>query len=143
MVYGDDSRDKDKLIELYAQELDCAQMDLKYVGLLLDDNLIENSLEYYKIKRLYIYGASYLGVLMARMLKGKVDVSALIDKSKGAKIQIPDVKVLGIDDFCNVYDNEYVIITLGNYYDEIKRDLHSFVPVEKMLLLGEFLGGER
>ena len=71
MVYGDDSRDKDKLIELYAQELDCAQMDLKYVGLLLDDNLIENSLEYYKIKRLYIYGASYLGVLMARMLKGK------------------------------------------------------------------------
>lgn len=129
------------LVKLYAQELDCALIELKYIGLLLDGALLKERIIKYQMKKIYIYGGSYLGIHLYQSLKGKVDIPAIIDKSGGSKVHVPDLRVIRIDEFFNLYDGEYVIATLTNYFDEIKHDLTKVVSSEKILPIGEFLGG--
>ncbi len=130
----------ESLLALYAQEFDCVLMNYRYMGMLLDEKNVENRIHHYEIERIYIYGTDSLGMQLCHVLHDRVDILGFVDKIGNKKIPISGPRIFDLCDFEKSYRDEYVIVTLTKYFREISSDLRPFVPSEKMLLIGEFLG---
>lgn len=56
-------------------------------------------------------------------------------------LDIPGIPVMSLEGLRKAYQGENIIVASVRYYQEIQKDLLSFVPKTQILFIGEFLGG--
>ena len=131
----------DQLLDAYADELSIAQCSFEIMGKLLDRNYLKKRLEYLAAEELYIYGGGYTGIQFYRACEKLIKVLAIVDKQGCLRLDLADIPVIDLEGLKQIYKDEIIIITPVRYYQEIRKELLSFVPETKMLFIGEFLEG--
>ena len=131
----------DELLDAYAKDLAVAECSYEMMGKLLDQDYLKKRLASLNAYELYVYGGGYLGIQLYRACEKLVKVLSIVDKQGGLRLKIAGIPVMDLEGLKETYKDEYIIITPVSYYQEIQQDLLSFVPENKMLFLGEFLGG--
>ena len=89
----------------------------------------------------YIYGGRYLGIQLYNAINLFVNISGVVDKSGKLLLEISDIPIIDLNEFRSQYRQQRVIITPIKHYKSIYKELSEFVPKDKILYLGEFLGG--
>lgn len=130
-----------KLLDAYAEELAIADCSFQMMGRLLDREYIKGRLSFLNDDGLYIYGGGYLGIQLYRACDKLVRVLSVVDKKGCLVLDLPDIPVINLDGLRKAYKGEKIIIASVRYYREIQKDLLPFVPEDKILFIGEFLGG--
>lgn len=131
----------ENLIDIYARDVEIANCKLDMMGKMLDTNYLKKRIGCLKVSELFIYGGGYLGIQFYRNICNAVNVLSVIDKSGRLVLDLDDIPVINISQLKKMYNGQKVIITPIMYYQEIKKELVSFIPEESILFLGEFLGG--
>lgn len=127
------------LIDLYAREREMLFMKCRYLEMTMEHNLLIRKANKYKIKHMFIYGESYIGIQLYRGLSNVIDIPAIIGMRKDLPFRVDGLKVIDEIELKKIYTNEFIVVsTLENYY-EIRARLKKFIPKEKILFLGEFL----
>ena len=136
--------DWEELIEAYENEVDILSASYEMMGILLNSEAVADKLRERAISELYIYGGGYLGIQFYKAINKAVKVHAIVDKSGGLNIEVPEkIPVISLEAFEKTYQGQAVVITPVKYYYAIQKDLLRFVAKEKLLYLGELLGGIR
>ena len=133
----------EQLLDAYEYEMEIALNNYNMMGQMLDVAYVQSRLRFWEINELYIYGGGYTGIQLYNAAKEFANVQAIVDKTGALLVNIPDIPVINMEEFRSQYQNQKVIITPNKFYQEIQNDISSFVPQEKMIYLGEFLGGLR
>lgn len=107
---------------------------------MIDYKKIYTTIKSMGIGKLFIYGASYLGVMLYRALQSSQDVIALVDKKGVSVIDLPEINVIDINKFRSMYIDESVIVTVLRYGNAVLSDLSSFIPMHNIYMLGEIAG---
>lgn len=131
----------DELLDVYAEELAIAECSFEMMGKLLDVDCLKKRIGYLNDNELYVYGGGYLGIQFYRACNKLIKILSIVDKQGCLRFDIPDIPVTNLDGLKKAYRGEKIIITSVRYYQEIQKDLLSFVPKSQILFLGEFLGG--
>lgn len=131
----------EELVNLYISEAEIVSSSFELMGKMLDTKLIEERKKLFDISELYIYGGGYLGIQFYRSICDMAKIIAVVDKRGYSQVDIADILVIDQQMLKEMYRGEYIIIASVRYYQEIKKDLCFFVPENKVLYLGEFLGG--
>lgn len=131
----------EELIDAYAYDAEIESCKFNMMGKMLDLNYIKDRIALLEDSELYIYGGGYLGIQLYRAASLFVKVPSVVDKRGKLQLNLPEIPVINIPEFKKTYRNQNVIITPFAYYHEIRKDLLFFVPENKLLFLGEFLGG--
>lgn len=131
----------DKILDEYAYESEFFSAGYEMMGQLLNKENVKKRIEMLKLTQVYIYGGGYLGIQLYNAINQFVDVLNVVDKSGKLLIEIPAIPVIDLKKFKYVYKQEQVIITPIKHYKSIYTELSEFLPKNKMLYLGEFLGG--
>lgn len=129
------------LVDAYAEELEIEKSNFELMGKLLDKNCLKKRIEELNIKKIYIYGGGYLGIQFYRACNNLIEALAVVDKRGRLQLDIKDIPVIGIDKLQKIYKNEIIVVTLLKYYWDIKNELCSFIPENKIIFLGEFMEG--
>lgn len=132
----------EELLDFYMDELDTKNACYEMMGRLLDREHIASRIKQLDLKKVYVYGGAYMGIQLYRALNDLTQVVAIVDKSGGLRLHLPEIPVMNLDEFKRTYNNEIVIITPIQYYQQIFRDLSEFIPGENILFLGEVLEGK-
>lgn len=132
----------DELLDIYAQELDILSASYEMMGQMLNKEHLKARIEILKLSDVYIYGGGYLGIQLYNAIKPFVNILNIVDKSGKLLADIPDISVISLDRFKDVYRQEQVIITPMKHYKSIYLELAEFVPEDKLLYLGELIGGK-
>ena len=132
---------QEQIRDAYAEELDIMGCSYDMMGKMLDTRHVQRKLSLLGVDELYIYGGGYLGIQFYRTVHDIVQILAVVDKSGGLLLDIPDIPVVNIEEFRKKYNGQKVVITPVKFYQEIYRDLSSFVPLKQLVYLGELLGG--
>ena len=93
------------------------------------------------VSHVYIYGGGYLGIQLYNAINQFVNILSVVDKSGKLLVKCPDISVINLKEFKAVYGQEKVIITPIKHYKPIYTEVSEFVPKDKLIYLGEFLGG--
>lgn len=131
----------DKLLDEYGNAKGIAECSFWIMGKLLDTPYLKKRIDLLNVDKVYVYGGGYLGIQTYITCSDLIDIPAIVDKSGKLNLDIPDIPVIDFDEFRKVYKGERVIIASIKFYQEIYNDLSKFVPVTRLLFLGEFLGG--
>lgn len=132
----------DELLDIYAQELDIFSASYEMMGQMLNKEHLKARLEILKLSDLYIYGGGYLGIQLYIAINPFVNILNIVDKSGELIANITDIPVISLDRFKAVYRQEQVIITPIKHYKSIYTELTEFVPEDKLIYLGELIGGK-
>ena len=122
------------IVEAYIRDYSIASASYEMMGLMLNNQYVEERIKLFNIENLYIYGGTYMAVQLYVNIKG------IVDKSGGTVVQ-DLISVLPLDIFQKQYQNEKVIVTSIRFFQEIKQDLQQFIDAENILGIGEFLMG--
>ena len=131
----------DSLLDAYVEELEIVKCSFELMGKLLDKSRLKKRIEYLNIKKLYIYGGGYLGVQFYFACNDLIDVLAVVDKRVCLRLDINDIPVMGFEQLQKIYKEETIVVASVKYYQEIRNELLSFVPDNKIYFLGEFMEG--
>lgn len=131
----------EELIDSYGNELDIVNLSYRLMGMLLDTESVRKQIDFLGSTELFIYGTDFLGIQLYRTVKDFIKVMAVVSKNGHISLPVLDIPAINLKQFAEQYNGEKVIITPVKYYQEIRRDLSAFVPADKMVYLGEFLGG--
>lgn len=129
------------LIDSYAVDMEILSNKYDLMVKMLDIQLLQSRIKLLEVSELYIYGGGYSGIQLYRSLKSLIHVLAIVDKSGALLLDNADIPVINLYDFQEKYVDQKVIITPMLYYQEIREELSSFVSDDKMIYIGEFLGG--
>ena len=132
----------EELLSAYRHEYDILFCEYELMGMLLNRNQILRRIEEVNLESCYIYGGGFLGIQCYRSICDVIDVKAVVDISGGLKFNLPDIKVIDLEMFKEIYHNEIVIITPVKFSSEIYEKLIEFVQDDRLLLLGEFIQGD-
>lgn len=130
-----------ELVDVYAYELAVAECSFGIMGRLLDREYLKQRIDDLHLNELYIYGGGYLGIQFYCACNNLIKVPAVVDKRGCLQIDIEDIPVIGFNRLMEVYKGEKIVVASVRYYQEIRRELLSFVPKYNVIFLGEFLGG--
>lgn len=130
-----------ELLDAYAEELAIADCSFEMMGRLLDSKYIKERFGFLNDDGLYIYGGGYLGIQLYRACNKLVRVLSMVDKRGCLVLDLPDIPIINLDGLRKAYQGENIIVASVRYYREIRKDLLPFVPGDKILFIGEFLGG--
>ncbi len=128
------------IVEAYIRDYSIASASYEMMGLMLNNQYVEERIKLFNIENLYIYGGTYMAVQLYRAGKDYVNIKGIVDKSGGTVVQ-DLISVLPLDIFQKQYQNEKVIVTSIRFFQEIKQDLQQFIDAENILGIGEFLMG--
>lgn len=131
----------DELLNIYAEELAIAECSFEIMGRLLDRDYLKERLNFLNIEELYVYGGGYLGIQFYNACNKLTKILSIVDKRSDLCLNITDIPVTNLKGLEKIYKGENVVIASVRYYQEIKKELLSFVPKNKILFLGELLGG--
>lgn len=131
----------DEILDEYVNAKGIAECSFWIMGKLLDAVYLKKRIDLLNVDRLYIYGGGYLGIQTYRTCSDLIDIPAIVDKSGKLSLDISDIPVIDFEGFRKVYKGEKVIIASVKFYQEIYNELSGFIPVTRLLFLGEFLGG--
>ena len=126
-------------LNAYESEIFSASYEL--MGQMLDREYVKNRLEMLELFDVYIYGGGYLGIQLYNAINLFVNISGVVDKSGKLLLEISDIPIIDLNEFRSQYRQQRVIITPIKHYKSIYKELSEFVPKDKILYLGEFLGG--
>lgn len=131
----------DELLDayIYASEIFASSYDM--MGKMLDRRFIKSRVEKAGLSEVYIYGGGYLGIQLYHAVTPFVHILSVVDKSGKLLVEVPEIPVIGLDIFQSAYTQQKVIITPVRHYKSIYAELSEFVPEDRLLYLGEFLGG--
>lgn len=129
------------LIDAYMIDMEILSNKYELMVKMLNIQLLQSRIKLLGVSELYIYGGGYSGIQLYRSLKNLVQVLAIVDKSGVLLLDNSDIPVINLYDFQKKYVDQKVIITPMLYYQEIREELSSFISDDKMIYLGEFLGG--
>lgn len=129
------------LLNEYAYESEIFSASYELMGQMLDRKLVKKRIEMLKLSDIYIYGGGYLGIQLYNAINKLVNVLSVVDKNGKLLLEISDISVIDLDEFRSMYRQQSVIITPIKHYKLIYLELSKFVPKDKMIYLGEFLGG--
>ena len=132
---------EEQIRDAYAKELEIMACSYDMMGKMLDARHIQKRIRLLGVDELYIYGGGYLGIQFYKAVYDMVQIPAIIDKSGGLLLDLPDIPVIDFEEFKKKYNGQKVIITPVKFYREIYGDLSSFVPLEQLVFLGELMGG--
>lgn len=130
-----------ELLEAYECELDILSFSYDMMGQMLNKKHMEHRIELLGVSDIYIYGGGYLGIQLYNAISQLVNVLNIVDKSGRLLMDIPNIPVMSLEKFRSVYRCQKIIITPIKHYQAIYRELSEFVPEDKMIFLGELLGG--
>lgn len=128
------------IVEAYIRDYSIASASYEMMGLMLNNQYVEERIKLFNIENLYIYGGTYMAVQLYRAGKDYVNIKGIVDRAGGTVVQ-DLISVLPLDVFQKQYQNEKVIVTSIRFFQEIKQDLQLFVDAENILGIGEFLMG--
>ncbi len=131
----------DELLDAYAYEMETVSSGYEMMGRMLDRKYVESRLKLAGLSDMYIYGGGYLGIQLYYAISRSVNVFGVVDKSGRLLLDVPDIPVVSLEKFAEIYEGQNVIITPVKFYQSIFRELSEFVPEGKLMYLGEFLGG--
>ena len=131
----------DELLDACTYELEIFSSGYRMMGQLLDREYVKSKIEMLGLSEIYIYGGGYLGIQLYNAVKRFVNILSVVDKSGKLLLDISDISVIDLNEFKSVYKQQSVIITPIKHYKPIYTELSEFVPSNKMICLGEFLGG--
>lgn len=130
-----------ELLDVYASEMEIASAGYEMMGRMLDRKYLESRLKMAGISNMFIYGGGYLGIQLYYAINQSANVLGVVDKSGKLLLDIPDIPVISMEGFSEIYKGQDVIITPIKFYQSIFESLSDFVPEGRMMYLGEFLGG--
>lgn len=132
----------EEILECYSNELDIMTASFQMMGALLNQKAVVSKFREKGVTKFYIYGGAYLGIQLYQAVSSELDVVSIVDKSGGLLIDVPqEIPVIRLDQMEQEYAGQAVIITLPQYYCQIRRDLEAFIPSKNIFYLGELLGG--
>lgn len=131
----------DEILEEYAYESEIFSASYELMGQMLDREYVKNRLEMLELFDVYIYGGGYLGIQLYNAINLFVNILGVVDKSGKLLLEISDIPIIDLNEFRSQYRQQRVIITPIKHYKSIYKELSEFVPKDKILYLGEFLGG--
>lgn len=129
-----------QIMEEYVKNYSIAAVMYRMMGRMLDEKYVEERLSLFGIKSMYIYGGTYLAVQLYRVGREFATVKGIVDKSGRLAIN-EQVTVLTLDEFRKAYNGETVIVTALRYFQEIKRELETFVDKKEIVDVGELMMG--
>jgi len=139
---GDNVEPWEGLLDAYSNEVDILSASYEMMGVMLDQRMVVSKLRNRGISEVYIYGGGYLGLQFYRAVSGSLNIISFVDKSGELSIDIsPNVRVIGLETFKQEYAGQIVVITPMKHYYQIHGELQHFVTEDKLLYLGELLGG--
>ena len=130
-----------ELLDANAYEMEIASAGYEMMGRMLDHRAVISRLKENELTEFYIYGGGYLGIQLYQAVYNEINVISIVDKNAGLVIDLPNIPVLGLEEFENQYAGQHVVITPAKFYIPIKKYLSRFVPEERILCLGELIGG--
>ncbi len=131
----------EELLDACTYELEIYSSSYGMMGQMLDKEYVKNRIEMLALSEVYIYGGGYLGIQLYNAVKQYVNVIDIVDKNGKTLIEIPDIPITDLENFKITYQGQKIIITPIKHYKQIYKELSEFVPKDKMIYLGEFLGG--
>lgn len=134
---------QDDLIDAYAYEMRVAECSFMMMGKLLDISYVKQRINILNLEEFYVYGGGYLGIQLYQTVYNHnlAKVLAVIDKKGESSVRIPEIPVINLEKFEDIYREQKVIVASVRYYNEIRNYLSTFVRPDCILFLGEFLGG--
>ena len=130
-----------QILEDYARKYSIASMSYKIMGMMLDEKYVKERLRAFNINHMYIYGGTYMAVQLYRSGRKFTDIKGIVDKSCRIAIN-DDVSVIALDAFKEIYNNEKVVVASLRFFQEIKKDIESFVNADNIMNIGELLMGD-
>ena len=130
-----------ELIDSYGNEFDIMKLSYNLMGMLLDTESVHKRINLLGSTEIFIYGTDYLGIQLYRAVRDFIKVIAVVDKNGTVSLPVSDIPVIDRKQFAEQYHGQKVIIAPVRYCQEIRYDLSTFVPCDKMMYLGEFLEG--
>ena len=82
-----------------------------------------------------------MAVQLYRSGRKFTDIKGIVDKSCRIAIN-DDVSVIALDAFKEIYNNEKVVVASLRFFQEIKKDIESFVNADNIMNIGELLMGD-
>ncbi len=131
----------DKVLDAFEYESELFWTAYEMMGQMLDRAYVKKRIEMMNVSHVYIYGGGYLGIQLYNAINQFVNVLSVVDKSGKLLVKCPDISVINLKEFKAVYGQEKVIITPIKHYKPIYTEVSEFVPKDKLIYLGEFLGG--
>lgn len=131
----------DELLDACTYELEIYSISYSMMGQMLDKEYIKTRIEMLRLSDIFIYGGGYLGIQLYNAINQYVNVLKIVDRNGKALIDLSDIPVISLEDFKSIYKGQEVIITPIKYYKSICLELSKFVSIDKIIYLGEFLGG--
>lgn len=129
-----------QIMEEYAKNYNIEAMSYEMMGKMLDEKYVEQRISMFGISSMYIYGGSYLAIQLYRVAKNFATVKGVVDKSGRLAVN-EQISVLTLDEFRKTYNGEKVIITPPRYFQEIRKELETFVDKKEIMDVGEFMMG--
>lgn len=132
----------EELLEAYSNEVDILAASYEMMGIMLNSRAVVSRFQERGISELYIYGGGFLGIQLFRAIYEDLNVISVVDKSGGLMTDVPQaIPVMDLTGFEQEYAGETVVVTPAKHFYAIQKDIKRFVPMEKILYLGELLGG--
>lgn len=134
---------EEELIDAYAYEMRIAECSFEMMGNLLDISYLKQRIKVLSLENIYVYGGGYLGIQFYNAVNNHnlVRVLAIIDKRGKLSVEIPEIPVITPVEFEKIYNGQKIVVASAKYFNEIKKYLNTFVSSDRILFLGEFLGG--
>lgn len=129
-----------QILEEYVRDYNIELISYEIMGLMLNEKYVEERLKLFHVESMYIYGGTYMAVQLYRTGRKYATVKGVVDKS-GRIVLNDKVTVFTLNEFHKKYDNEKVIITPIRFFQEIRKDLETFIDLQNILSIGELLMG--
>lgn len=130
-----------ELLDAYAYEMEIASAGYEMMGRMLDRRAVVSWLKERDLDHIYIYGGGYLGVQLYQNVHEDIHILSVVDKSAGLLVNLPEIPVIGLEEFESQYKDQTVIVTPVKFYSQIQDYLSRFVRDDRVICLGELLGG--
>ena len=134
-------KELEELLDACTYDLEVFSISYKMMGQMLDRENIKNKTKILGLSDIYIYGGGYLGIQLYNVINQYVNVLSIVDRSGKILIDLSDIPIISLENFKSVYKGQNIIITPIKHYKSIYLELSKFISTDKMIYLGEFLGG--
>lgn len=135
-------KELEEIIKKYIYDYSVEHYSYKMMGKMLDKDYVKSRAELFDLHNIFIYGGGYLGIQLYNAFGGDIVVDAFVDSSCFLSVNL-DVDVINLETLKERYSGQKIIITPIRYYDEISKNLESFINKSNIIYLGEFLEGVR